>query len=154
MSTEHAREEVRSVLGSDENPFDINLSGRALVPGADDDGDGITNATELALAALGFDPLADSRALRTTLQNNALGVGLYNSGDVQALALGSPLLERNVTTGHFHLSIGIEKSPNLLNWTPLTGFTPTYDAQTGRIDIDFTPGATSAQFYRVLGAKP
>jgi len=142
-----------NVTGS-KNPYDISLSGRALDPNADDDGDGITNSTELALAALGFDPLVNNNALRTTLQNNASALGLYKSTDVQTLALGSPLLSRDVATGHFHLSIDILKSPDMTGWAPLLGFSPTYDALSGKIDIEITPDASNAQFYRVLGAKP
>ncbi len=135
---------------ADENPFDIALTGRGIVAEGDDDGDGVSNQAEMNLAAYGFDPLVDNTALITTLRNN----GLFRASDMQTLALGSPLLEKNAATGHFHLSLGMEKSPNLGTWTPLTGFTPTYDAQTGRIEIDFTPDTSNAQFYRVLGAKP
>jgi hypothetical protein len=88
------------------------------------------------------------------LQNNASALGLYNSTDVQTLALGSPLLSRDVATGHFHLSIDILKSPDMTGWAPLLGFSPTYDALSGKIDIEITPDASNAQFYRVLGAKP
>ena len=139
---------------ADESPFDINLSGRAFTPGADDDGDGITNTTELALATLGFDPLVNNSDLRTTLQANALGLSLYTASDIQALALGSPLLERNTANGHFYLSISVEKSPNLIAWVPLLNFSPSYDALSGKIILDITPDASNAQFYRVLGAKP
>ena len=139
---------------ADENPFDIALTGRALAPNADDDGDGVPNGTEKSLASLGFDPLVNNTALRMLLDSNAAGLGHYTASDVQALALTVPLLEKDAITGHFHLSVGVEKSANLGNWMPLTGFTPTYDVQTGRIGIEFTPDASNAQFYRVLGAKP
>ena len=142
-----------NVTGS-KNPYDISLTGRALAPNADDDGDGISNTTEIALASLGFDPFVNSSALLTLFQNNALGLGLYTAGDVQTLALGSPLLSKDAMTGNFHLSISIEKSPNLSGWSPLLGFSPTYDPASGKIDIEFTPDGSDAQFYRVLGAKP
>ena len=88
------------------------------------------------------------------MQTNASGVGLYTSTDLQALALGSPLLERNATTGHFYLSISVEKSPNLIGWVPLLNFSPFYDSLSGKIILDITPDASNTQFYRVLGAKP
>jgi uncharacterized delta-60 repeat protein len=135
---------------SDENPFDIALTGRALAPNADDDGDGVTNAAEVNLASVGFDPIVDSTTLITLLRNN----GLFRAADMQNLAIGSPLLMRDPGTGHFHLSIGVERSPNLTGWLPLTGFTPTYDVLTGRIDLEFLPDASNAQFYRVFGSKP
>jgi len=73
---------------------------------------------------------------------------------VQNLALGQPLLQRNATTGRFTLRIGVERSIDLRTWTPLTGFSPTYDAMTGDIFLEFTPGASGAEFYRVFGSRP
>jgi len=139
---------------SDENPFDIGLSGRGFVADADDDGDGLTNAAEINLAAFGFDPLVNNSALKSLLYDNRLGVGLYESGDMQALAMGSPLLSKDPNTGHFHLIISVEKSPNLMIWNTLTGFAATYDPNTGKIDMDITPDASNSQFFRVLGSKP
>lgn len=141
----------------DENPFHIALTALVLTPEGDYDGDGVNNATEIALAALGFDPLVDSTPLITLLRNNAPGLGLYRAEDMQSLALGRPVIARNAETGNFHLTISVEKSPNLAlpnAWTPLLNFTPTYDALTGKIDLEFSPGGTAAQFYRVLGSKP
>ncbi len=139
---------------ADENPFDINLSGRALDPNADDDGDGITNQAEVNLASFGFNPLVDNTAMVTLLRNNGRGFGLYTASDLQTLALGRPVLARDPSSGHFHLDISVEKSPNLSTWMPLLGFTPTYNAVTGHIDLEITPDASDAQFYRVFGSKP
>ena len=152
--TKTAALHIASNVTGNNNPFDINLTGRAFVANADGDGDGITNATELSLASMGFDPLVNNSALLALLHTNAPDLGLYTLADVQFLALGSPLLEKDPTTGHFHLIISIEKSPALSGWTPLLGFTPLYDPMTGKIDIDIPPDASNAQFYRVLGAKP
>ena len=139
----------------DENPFDINLTGRALVASADEDGDGIANGTEVALASLGFDPLADSSALRALVQANAPGLGISSGGiNEEFLALGSPVLEKNPTTGKFHLTLRLEKSSNLSTWSPMSGFLPTYDIPNGEIDLEITPVGSSAQFYRVFGTKP
>ncbi len=134
----------------DENPFDVILTGHALGPNADADGDGMTNSAEANLAAFGFDPLANDSARLSLFRVN----GLYQASDMQTLAFGSPLLTKDPANGHFHLSIALQKSANMGNWSPLVGFTPTYDPQTGRIDIEITPDASNAQFYRVLGSKP
>ena len=139
---------------SDESPFDVALTARALAPNADDDGDGVTNEAELNLAAQGFDPLVVSTSLRTLFHANALGLGLYRASDVQTLALGSPLLDKDPASGHFRLALTVEKSANLATWAPLLNFTPTYDAGTGKITLDIAPDAAAAQFYRVLGQKP
>ena len=145
---------LASNVTNGKTPYDINLTDRALTPSGDDDADGISHATEIALASLGFDPLVNNSSLLTALQNNAPGLSLYTADSVQSLALGKPLLSRDVATGHFHLSLSIEKSPNLSGWSPLLGFSPTYDPATGKFDIEITPDASNAQFYRVLGAKP
>ena len=145
---------LTSNVTNGKTPYNLNLTGRALAPNGDDDGDGISNATELALTALGFDPLVNNSSLLTALQNNAPGLSLYTADSVQSLALGKPLLSRDLATGHFHLSLSIEKSPNLSGWSPLLGFSPTYDPATGKFDIDITPDTSNVQFYRVLGAKP
>lgn len=139
---------------SDESPFDVALTARALAPNADDDGDGVTNEAELNLAAQGFDPLVVSTSLRTLFHANALGLGLYRASDVQTLALGSPLLDKDPASGHFRLALTVEKSANLATWAPLLNFTPTYDAGTGKITLDIAPDAAAAQFYRVFGQKP
>ena len=139
---------------SDESPFDVALTARALAPNADDDGDGVTNEAELNLAAQGFDPLVVSTSLRTLIHANALGLGLYRASDVQTLALGIALLDKDPASGHFRLALTVEKSANLATWAPLLNFTPTYDAGTGKITLDIAPDAAAAQFYRVLGQKP
>lgn len=139
---------------ADENPFDINLTGRALVPSADEDGDGIANGAEMALAPLGFDPFADSSSLRALVQANASGLGISGGINEEFLALGSPVLEKNSTTGKFHLILRLEKSSNSSNWSPLSGFSPAYDIPNGKIDLEITPSGSNTQFYRVFGAKP
>lgn len=91
---------------SDENPFDINLTGKSLAPNADDDGDGLTNAVEVNLAPYGFDPLVNDSARLAFLRAN----GLYQASDMQAIALGHPVLEKDATTGHLHLSISASRN--------------------------------------------
>jgi hypothetical protein len=138
-----------NVSGSD-NPFDIALTGHALAPNGDDDGDGLSNLAEMNLSSLGFDPLVDNTPLISLLRSN----GLYRAVDMQTLALGAPLLGKDQNTGHFHLILGVEKSADLQTWSPLTGFSPAFDPLTGRIDLEFAPEATNTEFFRLLGAKP
>lgn len=131
------------------NPFNLNLTAHALVPGGDDDHDGVTNAQELALVACGLDPLIDSSAAIQELRAR----GFFRSSDMHALALGRPVLARS-PDNHFHLQVGIRESPTLQTWTPLTGFSATLDKSTGLLDLDITPDTSSTMFYQIFGGVP
>ena len=130
--------------------FDIALSGRSLLPDADDNGDGISNKDELALAAFGFDPLADNSAALQALRAG----GFFRSADMHALALGRPVLARDAASGHFHLQLGLRESPTLKSWSALTKFSATCNSATGLFDIDIAPETGGAMFYQVFGAAP
>ena len=132
-------------------PFDLFLTGRALVGDADEDGDGITNAQELAHTDCGFDPLVPNSALLDGLRAD----GFYRSTDMHALALGRPVLARNAATGNFHLRLGVLRSPSLRPpWTPMVQLTPTFDPATGQVDLEFAPPGGSASFFQVFGQAP
>ena len=60
----------------------------------------------------------------------------------------------HTSTGNFHLNLGVKKSANLFNWSPLTGFTPTYDPLNGLIDLEITPDGSAAQFFQIFGDEP
>lgn len=145
---------------SDENPFQLALTARALAPGGDDDGDGLTNEQETTIQGnplysdgdSGFNPLASDDERLTLLRDN----GLYLDTDMHSLALGRPVLQRDAVTGKFVLRIGVQQSPDLSPpWTPLLDFTPSYDPATGHIDLEFSPPAGApASFYRVFGTEP
>ena len=133
------------------NPFALFLTGRALVGSADEDGDGITNAQELAHTDCGFDPLVPNSALLDTLRAD----GFYRSTDMHALALDRPVLVRNAATGNFHLRVGVLRSPTLSPpWTPMLQLTPTFDPATGQVDLEFAPSGGSASFFQVFGQAP
>jgi hypothetical protein len=163
---------------ADENPFDITLNGRFLSFTQDTDGDGLNDASELQLAALGFDWQVGQPALVNTLYTNASGAGLYNQAQydanrqagrndvinspntyslytlaqVQALHVDAPLLTRDPMTGHFKLTLGLQKSPDL---NLPSGFQPfpfieagtTINGQ-GKIEFLFTT-PDDAAFFRV-----
>ena len=125
---------------TNENPFEINLTARALDPNADDDSDGMTNAAEVMLAGSGFDPLVNSAAKITQLR----AAGVFPASDIQALSLTQLVLERNAATGHFLLRIGVEKSPDMSAWTPLPE----------TVDFDIPGEGAGPFFYRVFGKRP
>src|ERR1041384_2254611 len=70
---------------TDRNPFNINLAGQDLLFTQDTDGDGLSDAAEYQMAALGFDWQVSQPVLVNTLFSNANGIGLYTTSQVQAL---------------------------------------------------------------------
>jgi hypothetical protein len=125
----------------------VTLTGRGFVPTADDDADSVPNSAEFGLTEIGFDPLVDNSGLVTTLRDN----GFYQSGDIGNLAMGRPLLQRDPGTGNFRLALGFHKASNLGNWSPLLGYSLTQDIPSGTLEIEFSSGGSSPQFYRVWG---
>ena len=133
-----------------ESPFDVTLAGKGLSLNGDDDGDGLSNSAEVNLAGLGFNAVVDDASRLDLLRDN----GLFLASDMETLALGKPVLAKDSVSGLFHLSIGVEKSSDLNVWTPQIGLSPTFDPVTGKVDLQFAPDGSNAQFYRVLGDRP
>ena len=159
----------------DENPFDITLTGRALSTNDDTDGDGLNDAAEFQMAALGFDWQVSQPALVSTLYSNAnlanlfnqtqmdanrtLGrndvtsapntYSLYTLAQVQALNVNTPLLTRDAGTGKFKLTIALKKATNLTNFLPFSFTAPetTINAQ-GKLEFEFTV-PDNAAFFRL-----
>lgn len=125
---------------ADENPFIINLNAAALDPGGDEDGDGMSNAAEVLLSASGFDPLVTSTTLITQLRAS----GLYLAGDVHGATLSEPVLERDPVSGTFRLKVGLQTSPNLIDWTNIPG----------ELDFLIPSSGNLPLFYRLFGKKP
>ena len=128
------------------NPFNINLTGQVLLPTADTDGDGISDAGEFTLAALGFDWQASQPDKVAAFLVNS---GLYTPAQVRALNVDVPLLSKDPATGQFKLTLGIQKSVSLSGWEPLpfTSTETTINTQ-GQVEFLFTaPG--NAAFFRV-----
>jgi len=133
----------------DENPFDIHLSGRGLTFTQDTDGDGLSDAEEFYMAALGFDWQVSQPSLVNSLYANANGAGLYTTNQIQALNVGTPLLIRNAQTGQFTLTIAVQKSTNLVSFAPFPMTAPqtTINGQ-GELEFQFTV-PDNAAFFRL-----
>jgi hypothetical protein len=162
---------------ADESPFDINLTGTALAFTDDTDADGLNDASEFQMAALGYDWQVSQPTLVNTLMSNATGAGLYNQtlynanrtagqndvinspntyslytlSQVQALNVGTPLIQRHPTTGVFTLTLGVEKSTTLLPGSftpfPMTGVgTSTVINGQGKLEFQFTVPDNAAFF--------
>jgi hypothetical protein len=134
----------------DENPFDIALSGTAYSNTLDADSDGMNDWAEFELSALGFNWQTPNTALVSTLYNKAGAAGLFTTTQVRNLNVGTPLLQRNPATGEFTLTIGVDQSTNLTQWTPLpmTGPQVLINAQ-GRLEFRFN-SANNAAFFRLM----
>ncbi len=142
---------IASNVGGAKNPFDITLTGQGLSPALDTDGDGLNDAAEFNLAALGFNWQVGQAALVNTLFNNASSAGLYTTSQVQALNIDVPLLTKQAGTGQFKLTIGVQKSTTLNpgSFQPL----PMSAGQTlingsGQLEFLFSSPETPA-FYRL-----
>jgi Repeat of unknown function (DUF5650)/Cep192 domain 4 len=133
----------------DENPFDINLLGHDLSFSQDTDGDGLTDAAEFYLAALNFDWQVSQSNLVNILFTNANSANLYTTNQIQALNVNSPLLQKDPTNGLFTLTIGVQKSTNLVTFSPFPMTAP-QTAINGLGQLEFQFNATdNAAFYRL-----
>jgi hypothetical protein len=100
----------------DEDPFDIALTGRGLSFTGDSDGDGLNDASEFQMAALGFnweDGNEAQQDLVATYYANANGAGLFTLSQVRALHIDTPLIQRD-GAGIFTLTLGLQKSNTLV----------------------------------------
>jgi hypothetical protein len=132
------------------NPFDIQLTGTALSFTTDGDNDGLSDASEFNMAALGFDWQVNQSALVSTFFANAAGAGLYTTSQVQALNTGTPLIARNPVTGKFKLTMDWKKSTDLTNFLDFpapAGSAVSINPQ-GDVEFEF-PSTDNAAFYRI-----
>ena len=90
--------------------------------------------------------VATGRTQVTDFPNN---YGLYSLSQVQALHVGTPLLTKDSASGKFKLTIGVEKSTNLVNFSPMAipVGAATINAQ-GEVEFEFT-SPDNAAFFRI-----
>jgi hypothetical protein len=86
---------------------------------------------------------------RDQVTNSPNNYGLYSLSQVQALHVGTPLLAKDSATGKFKLTIGVEKSTNLVNFSPMAipVGAATINAQ-GKMEFLFT-SPDNAAFFRL-----
>jgi hypothetical protein len=133
----------------DNNPFDINLTATYLSFQADTDSDGLSDASELQMAALGYNWQVSQLSLVSNLFENAGRAGLFTPAQVQEQNAGMHLLSRDPATGEGLLSIGVQKSTDLLNFDPLPATAPQLGVNgQGQIEFRF-PATNSAAFFRL-----
>jgi hypothetical protein len=133
----------------DESPFTIHLSGNGLASNQDTDSDGISDTAEFYLSALGFDWQVSQPSLVNSLYANASGAGLYTTNQIQALNVGTPLLAKDPLSGLFTLTIGVQKSTNLVDFSPFPMTAPqTMINGLGELEFQFS-APDNAAFFRL-----
>ena len=137
----------------------------------DTDGDGLNDAAEVALAALGFDWQVAQPALVTAFLNNALftqsqmntnrtagqtdvtsnpsAYSLYSLSQLKNLQVGTPVITKDTVSGKWKLTVGLQKSTDLTNYTafPFISSGTTVNSS-GEVEFLFTVPEDSA-FFRV-----
>lgn len=103
---------IASNVGGTKNPFDTSLTGRSLTFTQDSDGDGLSDASEFQMAALGFDWQVSQTALVDVYKAAANGAGLFTLPQIQDLNINTPLIRRE-SPNKFTLTLGVEKSTTL-----------------------------------------
>jgi hypothetical protein len=133
----------------DLNPFDITLTGTGLSYAEDGDGDGLSDAAEFALAALGFDWQTNQTSLVNALFSGAPSAGLYTTEQVRTQNSGVPLLERDLTSGEFLLTLSPEVSTDLETFEPVELSAPAAVINDqGQVELILSSEAPAA-FFRI-----
>jgi len=129
--------------------YEIDLVGLGLSSANDSDGDGLNDGAEARLSALGFDWEVTQTDLVDLYYDEAELAGLFTASQVQAMNLGTPVIERDPVSGAFTLTLGLQKS------TSLSGFAPFAFADTGisvngsgELEFEFL-SPDDAAFFRV-----
>jgi sugar lactone lactonase YvrE len=131
------------------NPFRVNLAGFGLSSTLDSDGDGVSDAAEFQMGSLGFDwKLAQADKASAFLAGVNAG-GLYNTSQIQAMNIGTPMISKNTSTGRFELTVGVQKSTNLQTFQHFSlNNTETTIEPDGTLKIRFN-ATENAAFFRL-----
>lgn len=109
-----------------------------------------TNTAE----ALGLVPESRLTAVRQNTLNEVAAnpnlFNLYNRDQMHSLALGSPVLEKNASTGKMTLSLGMKRSTDLTNWADMPVGSSDVSVTNGKMSIQVTPQGNAA-FYILEG---
>jgi hypothetical protein len=104
--------------------------------------------------ALGLVPESRLTAERQNTLNEVAAnpnlFNLYNRDQMHSLALGSPVLEKNASTGKMTLSIGMKRSTDLTNWADMPVGSSDVSVTNGKMSIQVTPQGNAA-FYILEG---
>jgi hypothetical protein len=135
---------------ADENTFTFAFAGNALSLSTDTDMDGLSDASEFNMAALGFNWQLAQPALVSTYYTNANGAGLFTASQVQTLNSGTPLIARDPATGKFKLTLDWKKSTNLTSFVDFPAPVGSAVSISPQGDVEFEfPSTDNAAFFRI-----
>lgn len=142
--------QIASNVGGSKNPFDLTLTGHSLSHVVDSDGDGLNDASEFKMAAMGFNWQVAQNSLVSTYYTAASSTGHLTAAQLQAQNPGVPLVFRNPDSSVFTLTLGVEKSTTLQNGSflhfPMTA--PQIGVANGKVLFTF-PDTDPKAFYRI-----
>ncbi len=96
-------------------------------------------------------PVNGLTPVQLAVQFNPNAFFLYTPSQMRALTVGGPLLQKNATNGLFTLTIGVQMSADLTNFTafPMNGVgASTLIDGLGNLEFSF-PGSGNAAFFRL-----
>lgn len=132
---------------SNENPFDILLTGTALSGANDSDGDGLNDVAELRMASLGFDWQSPDAERVAAFQTTAAPAGFFTPDQVGALAVVGPKISRDGATGNLKLKMSLKKSLDFNNYVPFPMTVPqTSINPQGEFEFRFSVPGNAALF--------
>jgi hypothetical protein len=128
-------------------PFEVTLTGQALSPADDTDGDGVNDVAELAMQELGFDWQVNDEELVAVLQAGANTLGLYGESQVEAMNEGAEVITVHPGTGTYRIKLPVEKSVDLSNFSLYPVQTPAVSiGGQGSLQIDLIPTGSKGFF--------
>lgn len=105
----------------------------------DTDNDGYSDRIEALNTDLGFDPTSENSA--------EILANLYTANQLQALAVGTPVLKRDPGSGNFILRVKLKKSVTADDWKDLPASTGNLRvAEDGAIEFEFSSPDNAALF--------
>ena len=141
---------LRVTNSADLESYDIQLLGQGAFSSVDRDLDGMNDAAEVKLSALGFDWEVAQNDLVDLFYENASTAGLYTTEQVQDLNVGTPILQRNPESGRFTLTIALQQSPDLESFTSLPFSASDVSVnESGEIEFEFS-STERTEFYRLF----
>ncbi len=136
---------------ADEGDFQLKLSGPVLSFDTDTDGDGLSDASEFNMAALGFNWKVKQTAMVKTYFDDANRGGLYAKSQVHVMRMAKPSITRNAATERVKLTMSWEKSINLTDFFsfPAPAGSSVSISPSGGIDFEFPSSGDNAAFIRI-----